>query len=176
MSTLAALGYGLANNPRGRHCVLVTAARPAALRTRSREAVIRATAEAYTRTIATQKAYDQTRSEWPQVRLPEPTDEEAVAAVPLLWCRATRKVWRGTVTVDREHRTHLRGNAIFVNPRTGWNGIVHDLSHLAHETLHPEDMSHSITHADIERAMIRKVVAEGWLDGRLRPKRSRWNA
>lgn len=59
----------------------------------------------------------------------------------------------------------------------GWYSLVHHVSHYAHLRLaYIEGLSgrqrkpHSGSHARLETEMIRYVVAQGWLDGKLKPK------
>jgi hypothetical protein len=52
----------------------------------------------------------------------------------------------------------------------GWPRLVHDLSHRLGRLQFPRERPHGPHHAAIEREMIEWVLAQGWLDGKLKPK------
>lgn len=109
---------------------------------------------------------------WPPGPLPALTGPEAIAAARRLWRLATGKSWPGTWKAGRgNHRTYPRPGRVFlVNPGQGWHDLVHDLSHAAHRRVNRGQAPHSGAHARLEALMIRHIVEQGWLDGRLRPK------
>lgn len=51
----------------------------------------------------------------------------------------------------------------------GWGRLVHDVSHRVFEWRYPQLKPHHGLHARLEAEMAQYVVAQGWLDGKLRP-------
>jgi hypothetical protein len=118
-------------------------------------------------------------SKWP-ANLTAPEPAEAVRGAKRLYRRAIGHPWRGKVvlTSGRSH-TWIRRGVFFVNPkqnmferadRGGWPEIVHAIAHLAHRRLHPGDRPHSHAELYIERDLTDYVLAQGWLDGKLKSK------
>lgn len=83
------------------------------------------------------------------------------------WPRKGRPFSARVVSGNRH--TWMRNGVLNVNPTKGWKDLVHGLSHVAWYLQEPTARPHSGIHAELERRMIEHVIAEGWLDGRLRP-------
>jgi hypothetical protein len=72
---------------------------------------------------------------WPKP-LPTLTGPEAIAVAKRLWRDATGKAWPGKWQLTSgNRRTWPDGMTFMVNPDQGWRGMVHDLSHAAHNRL-----------------------------------------
>jgi hypothetical protein len=57
------------------------------------------------------------------------------------------------------------------NLNRGWARLVHDVSHIWHSRRMPNFQDHGGAHAAFELEVVRYVLAKGWLDGRLRPRK-----
>jgi hypothetical protein len=115
---------------------------------------------------------------WPDV-MPELTEAEATRAAKRLYRKFMGAPWRfdvvpvsgrchsyiRRVTVGRRRKT-----AIVVNPGRGWKELVHGLSHTFFRRLHPSLPPHHFEHTHFEKAMVRYVIENGWLDGKLKPQ------
>ena len=116
-------------------------------------------------------------SKWPR-SMPVPSEQEAIAGAKRLYRKAMGRPWRGGVKVTSGNRhTWVRRGTLFVNPNVaglalgGWAEIVHSISHYAHRRLNPNDAPHSSKQSYIERDLTDYVIAQGWLEGKLkRPK------
>lgn len=107
--------------------------------------------------------------------IPKPTPEEAVAGAKKLYRFGMKATWTGPVVVTSGRRyTYVRWShdhnawVLFVNPDNGWDGdggIVHLLSHYVHSRVNHGVRPHGAKHARIEIAMIKEVIARGWLAG-----------
>lgn len=108
--------------------------------------------------------YEKVNAAWPQ-QIPVCTRTEAERAANKLmkkWCGFgvgyIPKVW-----VSSERTRSYKG----------WHRLVHDVSHRANRILYPNPTGHKHhngQHAEIELEMIQHVIAQGWLEGKLRPK------
>ena len=108
----------------------------------------------------TSNLYDRVNALW--VSHPPITSEEARRAAKRLkrkfkvrWRRDLRRCW-----------VSLKGR----RSDKGWHRLVHDISHMASREQFPRERPHGPHHAKIEREMVEYVLAQGWLDGRLRKK------
>lgn len=118
--------------------------------------------------------YKTVNAAWPET-MPTPTGQEAISATKRLYRMTMGKAWKGKVklTSGRNH-TWTRGGVFYINPDkrgfqfTGWKALVHDLSHYCHSRLYPNKGAHDHRHEWLEKEMISHVVANGWLDGKLR--------
>jgi len=54
------------------------------------------------------------------------------------------------------------------NPEKGWRSLVHNLSHLINFETNPRQRPHHESRACLERRLSEYVVAQGWLDGKLK--------
>jgi hypothetical protein len=117
-------------------------------------------------------------SKWPH-SMPIPNEKEAIAGAKRLYKKAMGRPWRGAVKVTSGNRhTWVRRGTLVVNPNEvrwngsgGWAEIVHSISHYAHWRLNPKDAPHSSKQSYIERDLTDYVIAQGWLEGKLkRPK------
>ena len=53
----------------------------------------------------------------------------------------------------------------------GWRRLVHDVSHRVYDFRFPNSSEdHNIAQAKIEQEMAQYVIAQGWLEGKLKPK------
>ena len=52
----------------------------------------------------------------------------------------------------------------------GWNQLVHDVSHYAHQRLHPNEKPHANNQLALERVLTDYVIDSGWLHGKLKSK------
>lgn len=112
------------------------------------------------------QAYTLTNRAWGREVLPPCTRTEAERAVNKLWRRFTgsraRRVIRPIWVSLRETSSDARG----------WHRLVHDVSHRIYRRDYPNRSAfadHTIHHANLEREMIEYVVAQGWLEGKLKP-------
>jgi hypothetical protein len=121
-------------------------------------------AEWYTRVNSTWERYG--------AEIPQPTPEQAMAGARKLYRFAFGKSFEGRVVLTSGRRYtyvrwdyHARGYRMSVNPNAwdGERGIVHLLSHYAHQRLNPGVRPHGAKHARIEIAMIKEVIKRGWL-------------
>jgi hypothetical protein len=112
--------------------------------------------------------YDVCNSLWPDI-IPAISRVEAERAAKRLWVhfvdkhppsyvRKARRCWLSPKPVTNVAR----------NRDKGWHRLVHDVSHIAHDR-QSASKSHGGWHAEREIAMVRYVLAQGWLDGRLKP-------
>lgn len=131
-------------------------------------------------------------SRWPEP-CPAPTPEEAMRGAKRLYRVAMGRPWRGKVKlVSGNRHTWIKGGVLLVNPArddtpqwareyrrkrgfepscyTGWQEIVHSISHYCHHRLHPDARSHNDKQAYLERDLTKYVIEHGWLNGRLKPK------
>jgi len=98
--------------------------------------------------------------------IPRPTPEEAIAGARKLYRWAFGVAFDGEVKLTSGNRyTWIRRGVMAVNPNSwdGERGIVHLLSHYAHDKLNRHARPHSAAHARVEIAMIRQVIKRGWL-------------
>lgn len=116
--------------------------------------------------------YESVNNGWGRHTLPAITREEAGRAAKKLMRHFAhrksswlRRCWISTKPTTGHHR--------------GWARLTHDISHRAYRLEYraaaPKD-GHSRTHAAIELAVVRHVVASGWLDGSLKPKARAWKS
>jgi hypothetical protein len=117
-------------------------------------------------TTPTQKRYFAVNTTWPR-STPVLTADEAVKAAKRLLRFALKRTFEVKVTSGNRH-TWVRYGILYVNPENGWHDLVHDLSHFAHQRLHPGERPHSRRHASLERRLVKEVLTRGWLDGRLK--------
>lgn len=121
--------------------------------------------------------YDHVNKVWPQ-DAGAPTPAEAITAAKILYRVAVGRKFRGPFKLTSGNRyTWVYRGTLRVNPNRrgwyrGWKALVHDLSHLCHRRLHPDDRPHSDRHAYLERRLAEYVVSHGWLDGKLKRKRT----
>ena len=120
--------------------------------------------------------YERVNAAWP-TDVPALTAEEAVKAAPRLYLAGMGTRWNGEVKVTSGNRySWIRRGVMSVNPDRreriggGWAALVHDLSHYMHRRVNRGIKPHSKEHARLELKLIKKVVADGWLDGSLKPK------
>lgn len=105
---------------------------------------------------------------WPEGTLPIPSDQEAISAAKRL-VRMRGRAFKGKFHITRGNRvTWIRRGTFYVNASRGWRELVHEISHLVHSSLYPNETGHGWNHAEIEKAMVNKVVSSGWLEGKLR--------
>lgn len=121
------------------------------------------------------EAYQHVNSQWPEV-VPELTGPEAVAAAKRLYRLAMGRPFKGTFKIVSGNRyTWVRNGVFSVNPartgsglETGWRDLVHMISHLCHQRLHPTWKPHGPEHHALERRLVAYVIEQGWLDGKLK--------
>jgi hypothetical protein len=118
--------------------------------------------------------YHHVNSQWPEI-IPDLTGDEAIAAAKRLYRFTMKKPFPGKWQIASGNRfTWVRRGVFYVNPnrtgalRPGWHDLVHMLSHLCHRKQFPNAKPHAANHHFIEREMVAYVIAQGWLDGRLR--------
>lgn len=119
--------------------------------------------------------YDSVNSKWPAI-VPEITGAEALAAAKRLYRFAMKRAWAGQWNLTSGRRfTWPRRGTFYVNPNrdgfgvvNGWHDLVHMMSHYCHRQLHPKRRPHDTRHQYLERDMVAYVVAQGWLDGKLK--------
>lgn len=118
-----------------------------------------------------------TRKEWyTRVNALWPEDVPALTGPEAI--RAARKLHRfalgvtiplAAVRLTSGNRfTWKRHGILSVNPERGWKKLVHHLSHLFDNRLHPETKPHASEHARLEMRMIKEVIKRGWLAGSLK--------
>ena len=106
-------------------------------------------------------------SKWPKDMV-APTEQEAIAGTRRLYRKATGRPWSGAVEITSGNRhTWIYRGCLRINPAS-WKGIVHDISHLAHQRLHPGDRPHSSKQAYLERDLTDYVLSHGFLTGALK--------
>lgn len=117
--------------------------------------------------------YVHVNGQWPN-DMPKVTGQEAIAGAKRLYRHFMKRAYKGKwkLTSGRRH-TQQRSMVFYVNPAksegyTGWKDIVHAMSHYVHSRLHPEGKGHGAGHSYLEREMIDYVLAQGWLDGKLK--------
>lgn len=125
------------------------------------------------------EAYGHANAQWPE-NVPPLDGAEAIAAAKRLYRKFRGRPYNGKWKLVSGNRHTWPNNHVFsVNPnRTnlkpghppGWHDIVHEMSHWVFYCLHPNLSPHDRRHAYLERDMIKYVVEQGWLDGRLKPK------
>jgi hypothetical protein len=114
--------------------------------------------------------------------IPYITKEEAQKAYKLLVKKfAKKKVWSNFH--NKWVTKKCRGNGYYSkHPRKcwiclsgnsnelakGWRRLIHDVSHMVHKFLRPTFSDHCFQQAELELDMIKYVVAQGWLDGKLK--------
>jgi hypothetical protein len=119
-------------------------------------------------------AYEHVNDQWPD-ELPTPTGDEAIAACKRLYRFGLKKSWRGKWKLTSGRRyTWPRGSTFYVNPNGehfgGWRDLVHFMSHYCFSQLMPHRRPHDSRHEYLEREMVRYVIEQGWLEGKLRRK------
>ena len=84
--------------------------------------------------------------------------------------RLTRK--RGTKTWKvKVRKCWLSLNGDTNSLSKGWRRLVHDVSHRVYDFRFPNSSEdHNIAQAKIEQEMAQYVIAQGWLEGKLKPK------
>lgn len=114
------------------------------------------------------RVYKNINTQWPET-VPPLTGQEAISATKRLWRLATGKAYRGKFQLTSGNRySYPRSGVFYVNPERGWQRLVHDLSHAAHQRVHPSKRPHHWLHGDLERRMAEMVITKGWLEGKLR--------
>jgi hypothetical protein len=117
--------------------------------------------------------YEQVNKLWGSpLNVPPITREEAQ--------RAARKLYRhfGPTAACRAHRPVVRKVWVSLMPgnsgslRRGWRRLVHDVSHRVFRYDHFKlyKGQHGDNHAKLELAMAQYVIAQGWLEGKLKSK------
>lgn len=104
--------------------------------------------------------------------VPKLTGPEAVKAARLLYRFIVGRPsthLKARVTSGNRN-TWVRNNELVVNPDKGWREFVHELSHYLHYKTHPQARPHDYSHAYVEARMVKHVIEQGWLDGKLKPK------
>jgi uncharacterized protein (DUF58 family) len=102
--------------------------------------------------------------------------DEAISAAKRLYRLAMGTAWKGRFQITSGNRySYVRwgtkpgeGRIFYVNPARGWHDLVHDISHMAFQRLHPTLKPHDWRHAALERELVAAVVTKGWLSGCLR--------
>lgn len=113
--------------------------------------------------------YEVCNSLWPDI-IPAISRIEAERAARRLWThfvggyvpsyvRNARRCWISPKPLTNVVR----------NREKGWHRLVHDVSHYAHSR-QSRSKTHGGWHAEREIAMVKYVLAQGWLDGKLKPK------
>jgi hypothetical protein len=107
---------------------------------------------------------------WPKP-MPPMTFEEGKEAAKRLILKWRPRYWGKLGRLDIKEtsgnrRTRLflldrLGYAVIINPSKGWDSLVHTISHGL-------GGGHGNSHLKVERDMVRYVVKQGWLDGRLK--------
>ena len=137
------------------------------------------------------KVYGQVNRMWPD-ELPILEKVEAQRAYKRLIAKfGTKKVWceylnewetkkksvrltrkRGTKTWKvRVRKCWLSLNGDTNSLSKGWRRLVHDVSHRVYRFRFPNSSEdHNIAQAKIEQEMAQYVIAQGWLEGKLKPK------
>lgn len=120
----------------------------------------------------TRRRYVGLNGAWPE-NLPPLSGQEAVSAARRLYRLGTGERFRGKIKLTSGNRyTRIRNGVLYVNPDGhhfgGWRDLVHDLSHLVHDRLHPSLDPHDWRHARLERLFTEHVLSRGWLDSKLR--------
>lgn len=122
--------------------------------------------------------YHAVNGQWPD-EMPPLTGPEAISAAKRLYRFAMKKPWRGKWALTSGRRyTYPRGGTFYVNPgrtgwgTTGWQDLVHMMSHYCHRASYPRAKPHGPQHHFLEKEMVAYVIKSGWLDGLLRPKSS----
>jgi hypothetical protein len=124
-----------------------------------------------------QKKYHHVNSLWPDT-VPELDGQEAIAAAKRLYRLGIGHAYKGKWKLTSGQRyTWQRSHVFYVNPKytgrgavNGWHDLVHFMSHYCHWKLHPGWKPHGPEHHAIERRMVEYVIANGWLDGKLKSK------
>lgn len=117
--------------------------------------------------MTTQETYDAINALWPRP-IPACTRAEAERAARRLMAHFDR---RGSY---RPH-AHFNRQWVAVGRRTqdlrrGWRRVVHDVSHIVFGRQNRQTRGgHGGWHAELELKMTEYVIAQGWLDGALRP-------
>lgn len=133
--------------------------------------------------------YHSVNSQWPEGtrdgRDLKPTPQEAISAAKRLYRKWMGKPYSGKwgITSGRRH-TYPMGGVFYVNPDHwggGWHELVHSMSHYVSDRLSSSRVDdlrvikphrgHGLTHAFVEREMIRYVVERGWHLGGLKRER-----
>ena len=115
-------------------------------------------------------------SKWPEGMKP-PSPKEAITGAKRLYRFAMGRPWKGEVKLTSGNRhTWIRGRVMSVNPHrqrssfSGWDEIVHGLSHYCHYLLNPQERPHGNGQLRIEANMCRYVLDHGFLEGKLKRK------
>lgn len=99
--------------------------------------------------------------------------EESLAAAKKLWRHAVGKSWSGkwALTSGRRSSRPLRG-VFYVNPdergERGLRELIHSISHVAHQRLHPNDAPHSIRQVQLESRLTKFAISRRWHEGSLK--------
>lgn len=120
--------------------------------------------------------YNRVNDAWqrPRSELPKLEGQEAISAAKRLWRKATGKAWAGRFRLtsgnrySKRERDEKRRLVWVINPDRGWSELVHDISHRAFRIVRKGESDHSSGHAWFEKELVEYVIAQGWLDGRLR--------
>jgi hypothetical protein len=121
--------------------------------------------------MADSHVYKAVNSVWPE-KTSALTEQEAIAVVKRLWRKFMGRPCPYRVKITSGNRYNwIRRGTLFVNPDGhhcgGWHDLTHDLSHLFHRRLNG-GRPHANQHAYLERQMREYVLANGWLDGKLK--------
>jgi hypothetical protein len=132
--------------------------------------------------MSEREKYHAVNGQWPET-MPPLTGPEAIAAAKRLYRFAMKRPWKGKWALTSGRRyTYPRGSTFYVNPgrtgwgTTGWQDLVHMMSHYCHRASYPRAKPHGPQHHFLEKEMVAYVVRSGWLEGRLRPKPSKARA
>ena len=127
------------------------------------------------------KVYGQVNRMWLD-KIPPITKEEAFKAYKLLTRKfGSKKVWSEYYNKWENKKLYigrrrprrcwicLSGNCNLLD--RGWRRLVHDVSHRVYDFRFPKNSEgHNIAQAKIEHEMAQYVIAQGWLEGKLKPK------
>lgn len=117
--------------------------------------------------------YARVDATWPEP-VPTPSVAEALKGAKKLYRFALGQNIKVEATSGNRY-TWPKHGVLMVNPdhrgghHRGWEALVHDLSHYAHQRLHPGIKPHSREHARLELKLAKEVVKRGWLAGTLEP-------
>lgn len=116
--------------------------------------------------------YDDVNATWPET-LPPITRSEASRACRRLAVHFDgREATRGAIYryTRTPRRCWISTKPLPRGVDRGWWRLVHDVSHLVfrRQNRHTVRGGHGGWHAELERKMVEHVLANGWLDGRLK--------
>jgi hypothetical protein len=125
--------------------------------------------------VSRKEWYTRVNAAWPDV-LPIPTAEEAKRAARKMYRFVMGRKLQLPIQITSGNRfTYGHGGKLFVNPNrqrgdgeTGWDALIHDLSHWLHRKVNPEGKPHDKAHAKLELRMRKEVLRRGWLAGTLK--------